>query len=161
MKLDAFEYDVPWRENWHLKASLYWGIGSAICLTGPLWSPVPTGIWAASAAVSASMCGFRFLRGRGLSVMQKGLSGRELTFTTFDELQKLANGHEGRQWLGKGFVWGTKHAQRVYELQKRTEEVVEPAKQSKDDLEPAQVGQRWIRGVETDERDIWQPLKHA
>ena len=161
MKLDAFEYDVPWRENWHLKASLYWGIGSAICLTGPLWSPVPTGVWAASAAVSASMCGFRFLRGRGLSVMQKGLSGRELTFTTFDELQKLANGHEGRQWLGKGFVWGTKHAQRVYELQKRTEEVVEPAKQSKDDLEPAQVGQRWIHGVETDERDIWQPLKHA
>lgn len=161
MKLDAFEYDVPWRENWNLKASIYWGIGSAVCLTGPLWSPVPTTVWLTSCAVSAAMCGYRFVRGRGLSIMQKGLAGRELTFTTFDELQRLANGHEGRQWLGKGFVWGTKHAQRVYEIQKRTEEVVDLAKQNDEDLEPGQVGQRWIHGVETEERDIWQPLKHA
>ena len=161
MKLDAFEYDVPWRENWHLKASGYWAGGFLTCMSGPLWSPVPTGVWLASGAVCAAMSGFRFMRGRGLSIMQQGLAGRELTFTTFDELQKLAHGHEGRQWLGKGFVWGTKHAQRVYELQKRTEEVVEPAKLSDEDLEPGQVGQRWIHGVETQERDVWQPLKHA
>lgn len=161
MKLNAFGYEVPWRQNWQIRASISWGVGAAVCIPMTFASMVPTAVWLSTSAFCAGMAGYRFWRGRGLQEMQAGLKGRELTFTTFDELQRLAHGHEGRQWLGKGFVWGTKHAQRVYEIQKRTEEVVDMAKMNEEDLEPAQVGQRWIHGVETEERDIWQPLKHT
>lgn len=161
MKLNAFGYEVPWRQNWQIRASITWGVGAAVCIPMTMASMVPAPVWLSTSAFCAGMAGYRFWRGRGLQEMQVGLKGRELTFTTFDELQRLAHGHEGRQWLGKGFVWGTKHAQRVYEIQKRTEEVVDLAKMDSEDLEPAQVGQRWIHGVETEERDIWQPLKHT
>lgn len=161
MKLDAFEYDVPWRENWQKRAAVGWFAGSALSVGMMPVSIIPTGVWAVSGLVCAMAGVYRWWKGMHLTEMQKNLAGRETTFTTFDELVRMANGHDGRQWLGKGFIWENQHAQRAFEIQKRTEDIVDMAKIEKGEIEPAQIGQRWLHGVETNEKDIWQPLSHV
>ena len=161
MKLDAYEYDVPWRENWQKRASWGWLGGCAVSFGMTTVSIIPKGVWACTGIICALAGVYRWWRGKGLTEMQENLAGRETTFTTFDELVRMANGHDGRQWLGKGFIWENQHAQRAFEIQKRTEEIVEQAKFSKTEIEPAQIGQRWLHGIETYERDVWQPLSHV
>ena len=161
MKLDAFEYEIPWSENWQKRAAVGWFAGTAVSVGMMPVSIIPKGVWAVTGLICAMAGVFRWWRGKHLTDMQKNLEGRETTFTTFDELVKLANGHEGRQWLGKGFIWENQHAQRAFEIQKRTEDIIEQAKLSETEIEPAQIGQRWLHGIETNERNIWQPLSHV
>ncbi len=67
--------------------------------------------------------------------------------------------HKGAQWLGHGFVWENRHAQRVFEILKRDwSEIVANSPQQ---LTGNQVGQTWIHGVEPKEHRIYQALSHG
>ncbi len=72
-------------------------------------------------------------------------------------------------WLGSGFLWENRHAQRVFEILKRdwtsivgkestVKKVVRKIQGKKKELP---IGQPWIHGVEPKEEKLMQPLKHT
>lgn len=54
-----------------------------------------------------------------LHLLQKHLKGRDLEFISIAELQKYIKDTPDDMWLGSGFLWENRHAQRVFEILKR------------------------------------------
>ncbi|EDK7120044.1 conjugal transfer protein, partial [Salmonella enterica subsp. enterica serovar Enteritidis] len=104
-----------------------------------------------------------------LHLLQKHLKGRDLEFISIAELQKYIKDTPDDMWLGSGFLWENRHAQRVFEILKRdwtsivgrestVKKVVRKIQGKKKELP---IGQPWIHGVEPKEEKLMQPLKHT
>jgi len=103
-----------------------------------------------------------------LHLLQKHLKGRDLEFISIKELQKKVQASPEDMWLGYGFAWENRHAQRVFEILKRdwtsivgtestTSKIVRTIRGKKKKEVP--IGQPWIHGVEPKEEHLMQPLK--
>ena len=105
-----------------------------------------------------------------LYLLQRHVKGRELAFISIQDLHKKVRSAPQEVWLGQGFAWENRHAQRVFEILKRdwsmfVVEASAPVKwlrklQNKPSSEQP-IGQRWIHGIEPTERTLMQPIKHT
>lgn len=153
------QYEMPWRENFEKKAVAGWAVAAAASFATSAISSVPAGPFYWMAGICGVMALGRMPAARRLHNLQKNLSGRPLEFITLDKLKKKIPSDSGNVWLGSGYVWENRHAQRVYEILKRDwSSVTRPAKKKEGEEDP--IGQPWIHGVEPKEGPVLQPLKH-
>lgn len=161
MDYNPVEYEVAWRENYELRAVYGW-LG-AMTTAGAMsqLASMPPGPFYWMAGICTTMACARLPKAYKLNKMQKSLLGRELSFISFDQLKDQVKNNTNDIWLGYGFEWENRHAQRAFEIQKRDVSLIMNAiAKKRKNSEPA-IGQTWIHGVETREIPLFLPIKHS
>lgn len=155
------DYEMPWRPTFEWYSCLGWGGGALASGLISITSTLPSGPFYYMGGFCAVMTGLQAWQARGHAEIKNSLIGHELEFESLDALYKRVQSDTTGKglWLGYGFEWGQKHAQRVYEITKRALEP-EISKQVKKTFKTPQVGKTWIHGVEPKEHEIDVPLKH-
>jgi len=151
------DYEMLWRPTYELHSTMAWAGGTAATLIIGLSGDLPTGPFIYMGAISLSMTILRGFQSFKHLYTKRSLKGSTLEFISEKKLIALTNKNNknGDVWLGKGFVWGQTHAQRVYEINKRMlTDIFGDQRKNK------AMGAPWIHGVEPDEFDINVPLKH-
>lgn len=162
MQYDALAYEMPWRANYEKRAAFVW-LTSALAAVGVNHASglPPEPFWYMT-GICATMGALRIPAAIRLHRLQRHLRGRELAFIKLAELQDKCVDASNQLWLGQGFEWENRHAQRVFEMLKMDwSSVVGSANTSasKSGKKTASIGQTWIHGVEPKEHEIYQPLK--
>jgi len=122
---------------------------------GPMW-------WIAGIA-------FLFFFGRAYQAVQiwtarNSLRGKDIEWVTTEEVVRKMNQYPGELWLGWGFQWKRKHAQKMYDLDKLEIEDLRPPSLftaltgNKMWANPKKKGEGSIHGVEHQEVDVTVPL---
>jgi conjugal transfer pilus assembly protein TraD len=159
MKYDALAYDNPWRPNYEARAAGMWMVAGTISLGVMQLAHMPAAPFYWMAGICSFMAFMRAPQALKLAKLQRHLRGRDLEFIRLDALIKQINKKKGSIWLGNGFIWENRHAQRVFEILKRDwSELVDNSTKK---LSGKQMGQTWIHGVEPDEQAIFQALSHS
>lgn len=156
MKYDGHDYEMPWRENYELYALIGWVVAAIAAVGVKMWSQMPAVPLYYMIGICVLMAGARAPMAFNLYRSHKNLKGQSLTFTKLSEVAKKIEGKGEELWLGMGFSWEARHAQRAFEITKRDWTEVQGPATGDDNM-----GARWIHGVELDEDDIYQPMKHA
>lgn len=159
MSDDPLAYEMPWRPNYEMRAVAAWGVACGAALIVNQLSTMPPEPFYWMAGICGVMAAARLPKAAHLYKLQKHLGGRALEFMSLPELRKLMAKHPEEMWLGYGFAWENRHAQRVFEILKRDWHslVDEEARKKKGDP----IGQPWIHGVEPKEEKLYQPLGHT
>lgn len=153
-------YEMPWRTNFEAMAAAGWVAGAMGALTAEHLTQLPPEPFWWMTGISAGMALWRIPEAVHLHRLQRGLKGKPLAFMDLAHLQKVMARHPEELWLGYGFEWDQRHAQRAYEILKRDKQTLlnqghaSPKNRS-------QMGSTWIHGVETKEQDIYQPIGHT
>lgn len=158
------DYEMPWRPTYENYSALAW-LGSALAAgVIALVTALPSGPFIYLASFGGVLGMYQFYQGWRHSRIKRNLAGHNLEFMDVQDLfKKVRKGYDDKVWLGYGFEWGQKHAQRVYEITKRDmEPEINKAVRNKFGEQEAEkiVGKTWIHGVEPDEEEVGLPLKH-
>ncbi len=154
MAYDPLAYEMPWRPNYEMRAVCGWLFAAAAALAGAWIGAMPAAPFYWMAALCALMIVVRLPAALGLFLRHRRLRGRRRLSTSLAALRRQVRDFPREMWLGRGFDWETRHAQRVAELLKRDWK-------SFGGGEAEAMGQSWIHGVETREKPLRQPLAHA
>lgn len=169
MNYDPLGYETPWRPNYERRAVIAWCLAIVVAIAVYKTSGLPSGPLYWMVAICIVMALFRLPKAVWLYRLQKYLLGRGLEFSTLDEVEKITEKLEDEQWIGKGFHWEQRHAQRVFEILKRdwsditgTDSSVRTFLNKRKGYDLHQeMGQPWIHGLEPKEKMLYQPMKHA
>lgn len=156
MDYDALAYEMPWRANYEMRASLGWALAGAVSVGVNYLTDLPQGPFWYMTGICSIMALVRIPAALRLKKLQRHLSGRELEFINLEKLQEKLKSQTDKLWLGRGFVWENRHAQRVFEILKRDWSSLTPSANTS-----SAIGQHWIHGIEPNEIDIYQQLKDA
>lgn len=159
MKYDSMAYENPWRPNYEGKAAGTWFVAATLALGVNQLSNLPPEPFYWMGGICGVMALARLPQAIRLANLQKHLRGRPLEFITLKELRKYLKKHPTNMWIGHGFMWENRHAQRVFEILKRdwSEVVSNTSKRTTGN----QIGQTWIHGVEPNEQRMYQALTHS
>lgn len=162
--MSARDYEMPWRPTYEFISALGWG-GSALATGGiAATTALPMAPFAYMTLFTGGMALNQLYKAWQHRRISSNLCGRPLTFMDIGTLfNRCANGQFADSlWLGRGFEWGQRHTQRVYEITKRDMETKlnERIRKRYKGNEANIVGKLWIHGVEPSEHDITVPLKH-
>lgn len=159
MKYDSLAYENPWRPNYEGQAAGAWSVAAAVAMAVNKVSHLPPEPFYWMGGICAVMAMARLPQAIRLAKLQRHLKGRPLEFLDLEKLMTLMKKNPQAMWLGYGFIWENRHAQRVFEVLKRDwSEIVE---YTTDRAAGDRVGQTWIHGVEPDEKVIYQALSHS
>src|SRR5690554_6532369 len=157
------DYEMPWRPTFELYSAISWAGSAAASATIATLGSLPAGPFFYISAFGVGMAAHQAVAAWKHSRIKRNLAGQELTFMDLADLIKKVNDTKKNPtqalWLGQGFEWGQKHAQRVYEIQKRDMESEINKTIQKKFKKPA-IGKSWIHGVEPVEEEIHLPLEH-
>ncbi|CCW32435.1 TraD [Xenorhabdus nematophila F1] len=156
MSYDPLAYEMPWRPNYEKNAVAGWLAASGAALAVEQVSTMPPEPFYWMTGICGVMAMARLPKAIKLHLLQKHLRGRDLEFISITELQKYIKDTPEDMWLGSGFLWENRHAQRVFEILKRdwtsivgkestVKRVVRKIQGKKKELP---IGQLWIHGVE-------------
>lgn len=159
MNYDAMSYENPWRTNYESAAAGAWIAGAVGSLTALQVAPFPPEPFYWMIGLSTLMASIRVPQAIKLAKLQRTLKGRKLEKIHIKRLINLMDKKPGTIWLGNGFVWENRHAQRVHEILKRDWSDI--VKYTSEKATSDQVGQNWIHGVEPSETAIRQALSHS
>lgn len=156
---DPRTYDPAFRPNYEQWALAGWSLAAAAAAAFQWYSTLPIGPFYGLLGLCGVMA-LRWLPG-ALRVrrLRRSLQGCPVTPVTLAQLQKEQARQPDSLWLGYGFVWKCRHAQRVFEILK-SDAVSVDKRLSRSDVSAA-IGQRWIHGVEHRESRQYQPLAHT
>lgn len=159
MDYDSFYYDNPWRTNYESQAFGAWVAAGFVSFGINKLSALPPEPFYWMGGICGIMAAARLPQAYRLYNLQKHLTGRELEFISTKQLVKDLRKNSDSLWLGHGFVWENRHAQRVFEIMKRdwSEVVDNSAKRVKS----RPLGQPWIHGVEPNEHKLYQAISHT
>src|SRR5260364_155289 len=158
-RFDPRTYDPAFRPNYEQWALAGWGLAAIAAAFFQRYSALPKHpfYW------MLGLCGvmaLRWLPGMlRIRRLRRSLRGRPITTVTLAQLQKEQSRCADTLWLGYGFIWKRRHAQRVFELLKS--EVISTDKRFSRSDARAAIALRWIHGVEHREFRQYQPLTHA
>ena len=167
MKYDSMAYDNPWRPNYESFAAGGWVMAATVALGVNQITNMPPEPFYWMGGICGVMAMSRLPQAIKLANLQKHLKGRPLEFIQIQQLIKNMDGKsrflQKKQndllWLGHGFIWENRHAQRIFEILKRDwSEIVD---NSTDKTTGEQMGQTWIHGVEPKETMLYQALTHS
>lgn len=156
MKSEKYAYENPWRPNYEKVAAGSWIVAAASALAVQQFTSYPSQPFLWMAGISAGMAMVRLPAAIRLANLQKNIHGMNLEFITLDKLVKTVSKKPHAQWLGNGFVWEQRHAQRAFELLRR--DISSITTNSMQKLETSNIGYAWIHGVEPNEEKIFQNL---
>lgn len=161
------DYEMPWRPSFEGYSSASWAVSAVACSVIAYYGTLPAGPFYYVALFALGMTAHQAYKTVQHRKIKNNLCGQELSFMTLDKLQKKIenpkSGYMTKLWLGHGFEWRQTHAQRVYEINKRSmHDLIEKQVRNKFGKEKAErmMGKPWIHGVEPDEIDIDLPLEH-
>lgn len=166
MSYDPLAYEMPWRPNYEKSAVFGWVGAAGIALAVESISTMPPEPFYWMSGICGVMAMARLPKAIKLHLLQKHLSGRELEFISIADLQKSMRDTPKDMWIGNGFMWENRHAQRVFEILKRDwTSIVRYEKGFKRIIQGKKkelpIGQPWIHGVEPKEIRLLQPLNHT
>ncbi|EOX3342125.1 type IV secretion system DNA-binding domain-containing protein, partial [Vibrio cholerae] len=148
-------YEMPWRTNYEAMAAAGWLVGATGAIAAEMLTELPPEPFWWMTGISSGMALYRLPEAYRLHKLQKGLKGKPLAFMELSHLQKVMAKHPDELWLGYGFEWDQRHAQRAYEILKRDKQTLLNQGHGK------QMGSTWIHGVEPKEEDVYQPVGHT
>lgn len=154
-KHDPMNYEMPWRPNYEMYALLAWLLTAGLApLSNLLWFRLPWPPYYAMEMLCASMTLYWFPSAWRLWGMKRNLRGKSLQFESLDAVLRRMDGHADDIWLGYGFDWENRHAQRVQQLLKCDLSHVLPSSPD------SAMGYRWLHGLGLQEElPQYQPLK--
>jgi len=169
IRYDPLAYEMPWRPNYEKNAAAGWLAATAAALAIEQASSMPPEPFYWMSGICSVMAMARLPKAIQLHLLQKHLKGRELEFISIAKLKQCIKNSPDDMWLGNGFLWENRHAQRVFELLKRDwtsivgqesfiTRIVHKVQGKKKEIP---LGQHWIHGVEPKEKKLMQPLKHT
>lgn len=159
MKAENYKYENPWRPNYERVAAGSWILAATSALAVQQFTSYPTQPFLWMAGISAGMAMIRLPAAIRLANLQKNIHGRDLTFIKLDKLIKLVEKKPHAQWLGDGFIWEQRHAQRAFEMLRR--DISEITTNTVQKLETSKMGYTWIHGLEPNEEKVYQNLDQA
>ena len=154
MEHDSMAYENPWRPNYESVASVVWITAGTVAMGVNQLSNLPEEPFYWMGGICLVMAAIRLPQALRLYNLQRHLKGRKLEFIKLDVLVKYIKPKKKAIWLGHGYVWENRHAQRVFEILKRDWTSVVNNKENT-------IGQTWIHGVEPKEHDVYQDLEHS
>ncbi|MFK7810560.1 MAG: conjugative transfer system coupling protein TraD, partial [Saprospiraceae bacterium] len=159
MKYDSMAYENPWRTNYESQAASVWVMAATVSFGVNQLANLPPEPFYWMGGICSVMALSRMPQAIRLATLQKHLRGRPLEFIQLKKLTNYMNKNPDAIWLGYGFMWENRHAQRVFEILKRdwSEIVNNSTKRATD----KQMGQTWIHGVEPKEQKIHQSISHS
>lgn len=158
MKYDPHHFDMPFRPNYELRSVYAWGAGAATNSLMMAASDMPVAPFLVMSGLCLAMAASRAPVAYRLRHVHKSLFGTPLEFMSLKEVKKIVSKHKDMVWLGNGYTWENKHAQRCYELIKRDLEADLGKKYANAARDVA--GAPWIHGLEAKRGPIYIPSKH-
>lgn len=152
---NASPYEMIWRPTYEQWAALAWFGGALGAAATAMIGNLPNGPFLYMAGVAGVMGVSRGLQAWRHRKQMNALMGPGITFITPEEL--LEKFDPDRLWLGYGFEWGQKHAQRVNDILKGNISNMFPKRMG---TKNEQRGEPWIHGVEAKEETLYTPIKH-
>jgi len=150
------EYWMPWRPLYEGYAALAWAVGVGISLGLAAVTELPAGPFLVMAAISAGLALARAIPAYRLWRWKRHLRPRAIDFITLEQLQRLRRKYPGMVWLGAGFEWTARHAQRVYEIMAlQSGQVGSPGEATR-----GTIGVPWLHGVGAHAEPILLPIEH-
>ncbi|MFC1354963.1 MAG: conjugative transfer system coupling protein TraD [gamma proteobacterium symbiont of Clathrolucina costata] len=159
MKYDSMAYENPWRPNYESQAAGAWVVAGTIAFGVQQLTNLPPEPFYWMGGICCVMAALRLPSAIRLASLQRHLKGRPLEFIKLKKLTKHMSSNPKAIWLGHGFMWENRHAQRVFEILKR--DWSEIVNNSTSKTTGDQIGQTWIHGVEPNEQDMYQALSHS
>ncbi len=159
MKNDSMEYENPWRPNYEVRATALWFMSAVVAFGVNQLTDLPNEPFYWMFGIAVFMAALKMPRAISVANLQRHLKGRPLEFIKVSDVKKLIAKKKGTMWLGHGFIWENRHAQRVFEILKRDWSQVVDHNEKK--LEEESIGQAWIHGVEPKEKELYQLLEHS
>ena len=159
MKDYSYHFENYLRPNYEIQASKCWILSAVFAAFAVQFTSLPKGplIW--MFVIAVIMAAARLPKALTLLKFHKSLAGKPLEFLTIKELDQKHKKIQGNVWLGWGFVWENRHAQRVFEILRR-----DSSNFVQNDMKKASkstIGNGWIHGLEPEEEPIIQSLKHT
>lgn len=159
MKDYSYHFENYLRPNYEIKAAKCWILSAVLAAIAVQFTSLPKGplIW--MFVIAVIMASARLPKALTLRKFHTSLSGKPLEFLSIKDLDKKLKKIHGNIWLGWGFVWENRHAQRVFEILRR-----DLSNFVQNDMKKAStstLGNGWIHGLEPDEEQIVQSLKHT
>ncbi|QSV17589.1 conjugative transfer system coupling protein TraD [Photobacterium ganghwense] len=169
MKYDSMAYEMPWRPNYEFYSVCGWMSGAVGSYAIQYYTHMPADPFYWMSSISLGMGLTQLPYSYRLYRLHKNLKGRPLTFISQDKLKKTMNSLENSYWLGMGFAWEKRHAQRLFEITKRDWSSFQPQPSLWETLRSRVTGKRifppmgakFIHGVEPDEHLLEFPLEHS
>lgn len=152
-------YENPWRVNYEAQATVLWILAAIVALGVNRWSNLPAQPFYWMVGICGVMALCRLPQALSLANLQKNLRGRSLEFIVLQKLKKFMAKKPDSMWLGYGFIWENRHAQRVFEILKRDWSVV--VTNTSQSISEKQMGQTWVHGVEPKEDPLYQNFSHS
>ena len=187
---DPYSYEMPWRPNYEAMRAGVWMATAACYLAACAWDHSGVFFWLGIVCLCFSLASLpaarriheRQQRLNGFSVLFRDIKDIEKL--------ALDDQHRGSMWLGTGFEWTNREAQYLSQLaqidQSKLKEMIEtnarqrelidnvfsgrafrhPIKTLHAYFDPSPVvakniGQPWIHGLGSENKDLWQPLEHV
>lgn len=158
MKSNEGLYEYYWRPNYEMRAIISWAIWMYVAYVVTLIMDMPKAPMVITMGIMALFIGARLRKAIQIEKIHRSLQGYPLQAETLDELKpRIRDGIKKNQyWLGRGFIWETRHAQRVFDIIKADQSNV-VGKKTIDQIKNK--GAAWIHGVEPEEHDLNVPIK--
>ena len=152
-------YENPWRPNYESHAVAAWAMAGTVSLGVYQLTNMPAEPFYWMGSICVAMASLRLPQAIRLANLQRHLKGRPLEFIKLPKLKQKIGKKVDQLWLGKGFVWENRHAQRAFEILKRDwSDIVDNSSKKASD---SGLGQTWIHGLEPKEVDLRQNLEHS
>lgn len=156
----------PWRKGHEAKSAVAWAAAGGVGLVIAPFASVPPMPVVVSSLISFGMSAKRAWATYRLWETQANLQGRGIEWIDPEEIIRLLDADPARLYLGKGFDWTPKHAQRLYELRRReVDEILPPAwylhfrkRWSPHPTGTDARGEEWIHGLEPNEETVRVPF---
>jgi len=169
MNYDPLSYEMPWRKNFERNASIGWLLATIVSFIVSQYTAMPASPFYWMMGISVIMAMVRAFSAIRLYSLQKNLKGDQLEFITLTTLQDYIKKIPDELWIGSGFEWENRHAQRVFEILKCDwSSIVNRESMIRKNLNSLQgkhkklsIGQTWIHGVEPKKYKLYQPLEHT
>ncbi|WP_300500443.1 conjugative transfer system coupling protein TraD [Marinobacter sp.] len=155
MEYDAHGYEMSWRPNYEFRAVIGWGVAIVAAVAVKFAAGMPSEPLYIMIGICTLMGLARARDAFHLHRTHKSLRGKSLNIVELSEVVKQIEGKSDQLWLGYGFDWGPKHAQRAFELSKRDWSELRGGDKDPD------MGVKWLHGIELHEEPIFQPMKHV
>lgn len=154
-------YEMPWRPNYEAMAIGGWLAAAGVSVGVNALTDMPPEPFFWMTGLCGVMAMARIPKAVKLYTLKKHLGGRDLEFLNLPQLQKLMSKNPEEMWLGHGFHWEARHAQRAFEILKRDWSSIVNVSKTGAKGKELPIGATWIHGLEPKEHKIYQPLKHS
>lgn len=172
MDYDPASYEMLWRKNFEFNAFIVWLVAILISVVVSFFTDLPKVPLYWMIGIGSLFMLVRYRSAMKLRKHHKALQGVDVEVISVEEmLEKIKPFNEEKKlYLGKGFNWENRHAQKSFEILKLDwreilyeQTLLERVFCKKEKMRRSDhdMGAPWIHGLELEEHDLSQLLSHT